>query len=67
MALTFKHLINNINSIEEDIKQKVEACRVLAKNHCFEEAHVMAIRIKGAAERLENLFDEFDFKTAEFE
>ena len=67
MALTFKQLMNNIDSIEGDIKQKIEACRVLAKNHCFEEAHVMACRIKGRADRLEVLFDEFDFETAEFD
>ena len=67
MALTFKQLMNNIDSIESDIKQKVKACRVLANNHCFEEAHVMAVRIKAAAERLENTFDGFDFESAEFD
>ena len=67
MALTFKQFMNNIDSIEKDIKQKVTACRVLAKNHCLEEAEVMAVRLKGQAEKLETLFDDFDFEIAEFD
>lgn len=67
MALTFKQLMNNIEAIEGDIKQKVEACRVLAQNHCLEEAEVMAIRIKGKVGDLERVFNDFDFDNAEFE
>ena len=57
MALTFKQLMNNIDAIERDIKQKVEACRVLAMNHCFEEAEVMAIRVQGKANGLADVLE----------
>lgn len=67
MALTFKQLMNNIDSIEGEIRQKVEACRVLAMNHCFEEAEVMAVRIQGKASMLADVLDKFDFESAEFD
>jgi len=66
MSLTFTQLMNNINSLEKDIQQKAEACRVLAKHHCFEEAGVMAVRIVGRAKDLQRLFEGFDFEKAEF-
>lgn len=65
--MTFKQLMNNIEASEKDIIQKVKAIRVLAKNHCFEEAEVMAVRLRGKTESLDRLFDGFDFETAEFE
>lgn len=65
--MTFTQLMNNIKSIEADINRKMEAVRVLADNQCFEEAEVMAARLKHRTDNLETLFDDFDYENAEFE
>ena len=66
MAMTYRQLMNNIESSEEDLKQKITACRILAQNLCFEEAQLMACRIKARSDDLEGLFDHFDFEDAEY-
>jgi len=62
--LTFRQLMNNIAAMEAIIKRKVEACRILAKNKCFDEAEIMAFEAQNKADRLRELFDDFDGETS---
>ena len=65
--LTFTQLMNNIESMEGKIARKVEACRLLARHHCFEEAELIAIDTQIEANHLREVFHNFDFSTSEYE